>query len=162
MFLIIGDVCQFIVHYIILKDPSNYSVDNLLQTSQCLNVNEALILFLYQVLAKNNELTDNSYDFLVPHTCRIPDCTATFSTAMDMFRHVRENHLTPVKKLKIKIGTPPPMFKRSGRPGPRSKTMIRLSANHFPFPASYLSVASPKPTPTPCTTGRILYHVEFI
>ena len=115
-------------------------------------------LYFFQVLAKNNELTDNSYDFLVPHTCKIPECGATFSTAMDMFRHVREHHLTPsVPKLKIKIGTPPtsPMVKRSGRPGPRSKTMMRSITNQFPFPASYLSVSSPKPMPTPCTTGKI-------
>ena len=96
---------------------------------------------LWKVLAKNNELSDASYDFLIPHKCKVVECKDTFATAMDMFRHVREAHLCTVKKLKIKIGTPPAspskFVKRSNRPGPRSKTMVQ-STNHFPFPVSYL------------------------
>ena len=52
------------------------------------------------------------------------------STAMEIFRHIRENHLTEIKQLKIKIGkpkSPGPSKKCSYRkPGPKSKTKIRL------------------------------------
>ena len=47
---------------------------------------------------------------------------------MEIFRHIRENHLTEIKKLKIKIGkpkSPDPSKKCSYRkPGPKSKTKI--------------------------------------
>ena len=49
---------------------------------------------------------------------------------MEIFRHIRENHLTEIKQLKIKIGkprSPSPSKKCSYRkPGPKSKTKIRL------------------------------------
>ena len=43
---------------------------------------------------------------------------------METFRHIRENHLTEIKQLKIKIGQPPVLSpqKPFRRPGPRSKT----------------------------------------
>ena len=45
---------------------------------------------------------------------------------MEIFRHIRENHLTEIKQLKIKIGkpkSPTPSKKCSYRkPGPKSKT----------------------------------------
>ena len=114
---------------------------------------------LWKVLAKNNELTDASYDFLVPQKCKVVDCKESYATAMDMFRHVREAHLSTVKKLKIKIGTPPPspskLVKRSNKPGPRSKTMVQ-STNYFPFPVSYLGsakkVASKEKTSSPVSS----------
>ena len=49
---------------------------------------------------------------------------------MEIFRHIRENHLTEIKQLKIKIGKPkaPGPSKKSSyrKPGPKSKTKIRL------------------------------------
>ena len=49
---------------------------------------------------------------------------------MEIFRHIRENHLTEIKKLKIKIGkpkSPGPSKKCSYRkPGPKSKTKNKL------------------------------------
>ena len=49
---------------------------------------------------------------------------------MEIFRHIRENHLTEIKQLKIKIGkpnSPGPSKKCSYRkPGPKSRTKIRL------------------------------------
>ena len=44
----------------------------------------------------------------------------------------REQHLTTIKKLKIKIGAPPETKRSGRRPGPRSRT-IRSSSNPFPF-----------------------------
>ena len=45
---------------------------------------------------------------------------------METFRHIRENHLTEIKKLNIKIGKPPePTVKKLFRkPGPRSRTRL--------------------------------------
>ena len=49
---------------------------------------------------------------------------------MEIFRHIRENHLTEIKQLKIKIGKPksPGPSKKSSyrKPGPKSKTKTRL------------------------------------
>ena len=49
---------------------------------------------------------------------------------MEIFRHIRENHLTEIKQLKIKIGkpkSPGPSKKISYRkPGPKSKTKMKL------------------------------------
>ena len=55
------------------------------------------------------------------------------ANAMEMFRHIREEHLTEIKKLKIKIGDKPTEEgKRKGvRPGPRSKT--KKNQHLFPF-----------------------------
>ena len=48
---------------------------------------------------------------------------------MDIFRHIRENHLTEIKQLKIKIGQPnaPAFEKRLSyrKPGPKSKSIFR-------------------------------------
>ena len=43
---------------------------------------------------------------------------------METFRHIRENHLTEIKQLKIKIGKPPEPEKKiiKRKPGPRSRT----------------------------------------
>ena len=43
---------------------------------------------------------------------------------MEIFRHIRESHLTEIKKLKIKIGQPSTSDKPKSyrKPGPRSKT----------------------------------------
>ena len=48
------------------------------------------------------------------------------NTAMETFRHIRENHLTEIKKLNIKIGKPlePLKMKAFRRPGPKSRTRI--------------------------------------
>ena len=48
------------------------------------------------------------------------------NTAMETFRHIRENHLTEIKKLNIKIGKPlePLKMKALRRPGPKSRTRI--------------------------------------
>ena len=45
---------------------------------------------------------------------------------METFRHIRENHLTEIKKLNIKIGKPlePLKMKAFRRPGPKSRTRI--------------------------------------
>jgi len=95
---------------------------------------------MWKLMAKNNELTNNSYDFKTPHACKVPECKDHFTTAMDMFRHVRENHLCTVKKLKIKIGTPPASpARRLNKPGPRSRTM-KTKPNNFPI--SMLSTIS--------------------
>ena len=55
---------------------------------------------------------------------------------MEMFRHIREVHLTEIKKLKIKIGGKPATDEAKRRmltpkPGPRSRT--KLKQNIFPF-----------------------------
>jgi hypothetical protein len=52
---------------------------------------------------------------------------------MEMFRHIREAHLTEIKKLNIKIGSKPAeeAKKRGARPGPRSKTKLKF--DNFPF-----------------------------
>ena len=49
---------------------------------------------------------------------------------MEIFRHIRESHLTEIKKLNIKIGLPPEAEKKKKafrRPGPRSKTRPELN-----------------------------------
>ena len=51
---------------------------------------------------------------------------------MEMFRHIREDHLTEIKKLKIKIGDKPASPKKGCRPGPRSRTKL-LDREIFPF-----------------------------
>ena len=57
---------------------------------------------------------------------------------MEMFRHIREVHLTEIKKLKIKIGGKPASTEEAKRrvltyrPGPRSKTKLKQSSI-FPF-----------------------------
>ena len=45
---------------------------------------------------------------------------------METFRHIRENHLTEIKKLNIKIGKPlePLKMRAFRRPGPKSRTRI--------------------------------------
>ena len=45
---------------------------------------------------------------------------------METFRHIRENHLTEIKKLNIKIGKPPEPVKTKlfRKPGPRSRTRL--------------------------------------
>ena len=45
---------------------------------------------------------------------------------METFRHIRENHLTEIKKLNIKIGKPlePLKMKAFRKPGPKSRTRI--------------------------------------
>ena len=45
---------------------------------------------------------------------------------METFRHIRENHLTEIKKLNIKIGKSlePLKMKAFRRPGPKSRTRI--------------------------------------
>ena len=103
---------------------------------------------LWKLLAKNDMLTSTSYEFSNPNDCKVKDCNfkvksnhlrklknfqcyslQCFSfhqakTAMETFRHIRENHLTEIKQLKIKIGQPPDLSpqKPFRRPGPRSKT----------------------------------------
>lgn len=99
---------------------------------------------LWKLLAKNDMLTSTSYEFSNPNDCKVKDCnfkvksfacSKEFSlliihsfhqakTAMETFRHIRENHLTEIKQLKIKIGQPPDLSpqKPFRRPGPRSKT----------------------------------------
>jgi len=83
---------------------------------------------LWKMLAKADMLTNNSYHFTTPTHCKVKDCEHYSTTAMDMFRHVREQHLTIIKKLKIKIGEPP---RPQGRkPGPRSRTKPALSCDN--------------------------------
>lgn len=67
---------------------------------------------------------------------QVRECTYKGKNAMEMFRHIREVHLTEIKKLKIKIGGKPATdeAKRrmlTGKPGPRSRT--KLKQNIFPF-----------------------------
>ena len=53
---------------------------------------------------------------------------------METFRHIREQHLTEIKHLNIKIGKPPTeetKKKSKRKPGPRSKTMKHLSPLPF-------------------------------
>lgn len=52
---------------------------------------------------------------------------------MEIFRHIRESHLTEIKKLNIKIGLPPETDKKTffRKPGPRSKTRPGLSPAKF-------------------------------
>ena len=101
---------------------------------------------LWKLLAKNDMLTSNSYEFDDPRECKVKDCNFKVTsvllvmqdfifqfqakTAMEIFRHIRESHLTEIKKLRIKIGQPPqdtptkPAFRK---PGPRSRTRINVS-----------------------------------
>ena len=46
---------------------------------------------------------------------------------MEIFRHIRENHLTEIKQLKIKIGKPPNSDRKPSyrKPGPKSRTIFR-------------------------------------
>lgn len=91
---------------------------------------------LWKNLAKSDLLTSASYDFKNPNRCKVRECTYKGKNAMEMFRHIREVHLTEIKKLKIKIGGKPATdeAKRrmlTGKPGPRSRT--KLKQNIFPF-----------------------------
>jgi len=89
---------------------------------------------LWKVLAKNDLLTSASYEFDVSQKCKVKDCHFKASTAMEIFRHIREQHLTEIKHLNIKIGAPPAEEtpkKSKRKPGPRSKTMKHLSPLPF-------------------------------
>merc|ERR1719282_987537 len=81
---------------------------------------------LWKLLAKNDMLTSTAYDFSNPQKCKVKDCDFKSNTAMETFRHIRENHLTEIKKLNIKIGKPlePLKMKAFRRPGPKSRTRI--------------------------------------
>ena len=100
---------------------------------------------LWKLLAKNDLLTSNSYEFARENKCKVRDCDfqvdgdksmsrILFSvnilqakSAMEIFRHIRENHLTEIKQLKIRIGKPPRQEKMLSykKPGPKSKTIFR-------------------------------------
>jgi hypothetical protein len=89
---------------------------------------------LWKVLAKNDLLTSASYEFESSQKCKVKDCHFKASTAMEIFRHIREQHLTEIKHLNIKIGKPPSEEtpkKSKRKPGPRSKTMKHLSPLPF-------------------------------
>jgi len=89
---------------------------------------------LWKVLAKNDLLTSASYEFEASQKCKVKDCHFKASTAMEIFRHIREQHLTEIKHLNIKIGAPPSEEtpkKSKRKPGPRSKTMKHLSPLPF-------------------------------
>ena len=61
---------------------------------------------------------------------------------MEIFRHIRENHLTEIKQLKIKIGKPPGSQKKISyrKPGPKSKTVFRSqSSNPLPSASQFQS-----------------------
>ena len=79
-------------------------------------------------------LTSESYEFATAEKCKVKDCYFTADTAMEIFKHIRENHMKIVKKLKIKIGDSDSQEKSKDdedetlikkRPGPRSKTMMK-------------------------------------
>ena len=89
---------------------------------------------LWKILAKNDLLTSASYEFEAANKCKVKDCHFKASTAMEIFRHIREQHLTEIKHLNIKIGKPPTeetKKKSKRKPGPRSKTMKHLSPLPF-------------------------------
>jgi len=90
---------------------------------------------LWKILAKNDLLTNNSYEFKIPEHCKVRDCEFRALTAMEMFRHIREQHLTVIKHLKIKIGGKSPeesdINKVKRKPGPRSITRKHLDPLHF-------------------------------
>ena len=67
---------------------------------------------------------------------------------MEIFRHIRENHLTEIKKLNIKIGKPPEsdIKKPFRRPGPRSRTRMGFK------PASLIQEPSSSDTQQPCSS----------
>merc|ERR1719318_1643727 len=62
---------------------------------------------LWKNLAKSDLLTSASYDFQNPNKCKVRECSYKGKNAVEMFRHIREVHLTEIKKLKIKIGGKP-------------------------------------------------------
>merc|ERR1719210_3301698 len=82
---------------------------------------------LWKLLAKNDMLTSTSYEFSNPNDCKVKDCNFKAKTAMETFRHIRENHLTEIKQLKIKIGQPPNSDRKPcyRKPGPKSRTIFR-------------------------------------
>lgn len=107
---------------------------------------------LWKLLAKNDMLTSTSYEFLDPRQCKVKDCHFKVSlkpvnkykflkklfcfqakTAMETFRHIRENHLTEIKQLKIKIGKPPDPEKKiiKRKPGPRSRTRYQVKDDNL-------------------------------
>ena len=63
---------------------------------------------------------------------QVKECEWRGGNAMEMFRHIREDHLTEIKKLKIKIGDKPASPRKGCRPGPRSRTKL-LDREIFPF-----------------------------
>ena len=67
---------------------------------------------------------------------------------MEIFRHIRENHLTEIKKLNIKIGNPPEsdIKKPFRRPGPRSRTRMGFK------PASLIHQPSTSGLQQPCSS----------
>merc|ERR1712088_1209138 len=82
-------------------------------------------------------LTSASYDFKNPNKCKVRECAYKGKNAMEMFRHIREVHLTEIKKLKIKIGGKPASEEAKkkmlvSKPGPRSRTKLRQHSI-FPF-----------------------------
>merc|ERR1719192_676533 len=92
---------------------------------------------LWKNLAKSDLLTSASYDFQNPNKCKVRECSYKGKNAMEMFRHIREVHLTEIKKLKIKIGGKPASSEEAKKklslpkPGPRSKTKLKQTV--FPF-----------------------------
>ena len=89
---------------------------------------------LWKILAKNDLLTSASYEFQSANKCKVKDCHFKAGTAMEIFRHIREQHLTEIKHLNIKIGKPPSeetKKKSKRKPGPRSKTKKHLSPLPF-------------------------------
>ena len=68
---------------------------------------------------------------------QVRECSYKGKNAMEMFRHIREVHLTEIKKLKIKIGGKPASSEEAKKklslpkPGPRSKTKLKQTV--FPF-----------------------------
>ena len=67
---------------------------------------------------------------------------------MEIFRHIRENHLTEIKKLNIKIGQPPDSDAKKPfrRPGPRSRTRMGYK------PASLIHQPSTSELQQPCSS----------
>ena len=68
---------------------------------------------------------------------QVRECAYKGKNAMEMFRHIREVHLTEIKKLKIKIGGKPASEEAKkkmlvSKPGPRSRTKLRQNSI-FPF-----------------------------
>jgi len=84
---------------------------------------------LWKILAKNDMLTSESYEFADAQQCKVKDCDFKADTAMEIFKHIREQHIRMVKKLKIKIGGLEPNDdeeKEKKRPGPWSKTQPKM------------------------------------
>lgn len=93
---------------------------------------------LWKILAKNDLLTSESYEFGDAQDCKVKDCNFKADTAMEIFKHIREQHIRLVKKLKIKIGgTDPdeeePEYEKK-KPGPWCKTKPKLKKKAPPDP----------------------------